>query len=248
MTRIIILAAGKGTRMNSDLPKVLAPLNNRPMIKYLLDSVKVSGVDAHPIVVVSPDNKDIIREELKGYNVEYVIQEKQLGTGHAVASTENALSHNDSKPETLIVLFGDQPFVKAKSIKDFANLHPTALTIMPTNLPDFNEWRQNFYHLGRIVRGADGQVEKITEFKDASDEEKQISEINVGFMCFNTEWLFKNLSNLDNNNNKQEYYLTSLVNIAFAQGFAIDTYNIEPHEAMGINSLEELNIAENLIS
>ena len=84
MNRLVILAAGKGTRMNSELPKVLIPLNGRPMINYLMDSVVASQVDPKPLVVVSPDNKEIIRQALQGYNVEYVIQEQQLGTGHAV--------------------------------------------------------------------------------------------------------------------------------------------------------------------
>ncbi len=248
MTRIIILAAGKGTRMDSELPKVLVSLKNRPMIKYLMDSVVAAKVDPKPIVVVSPDNKEIISEALKEYNVEYAIQDKQLGTGHAVACAQASLEHNDVKIDTLIVLYGDQPFLKVESIKAFAELKPEALTIMPTNLPDFEDWRQNFYRLGRIARGADGRVERIVEFKDANEEEKLITEINIGFMCFNYDWLFKNISALRNNNNQQEYYLTDMVKIAFEQGYQVDTFNIEPHEAMGINSVIELNTAENLIS
>jgi len=247
MTRIIILAAGKGTRMNSELPKVLVPLKNRPMIKYLMDSVVAAKVDPKPIVVVSPDNQEIISEALKEYNVEYAIQDKQLGTGHAVACAQAALEKNNEKIDTLIVLYGDQPFLKVESIKAFANLNPGALTIMPTNLPDFEDWRQNFYRLGRIARGADGKVERIVEFKDASDEEKLITEINIGFMCFNYDWLFKNISALRNNNNQQEYYLTDMVNIAFAQGFEVDTHRIEPHEALGVNSVNDLNVAENIL-
>lgn len=247
MTRIIILAAGKGTRMNSELPKVLVPLKNRPMIKYLMDSVVSSRVDARPLVVVSPDNKEIISRELKEYDVEYVIQDQQLGTGHAVACAQAVLDRNDIKPDAILVLYGDHPFLKSESIKNFANLAPEALTIMPTNLPDFSDWRQNFMRWGRIIRGAGNKVEKIIEFKDASEEEKLISEVNPGFMCFNAAWLFKNIQTLRNNNNQQEYYLTDMVSIAFDQGHEVGTINIEPHEAMGINSLEELNTAENLI-
>jgi UDP-N-acetylglucosamine diphosphorylase/glucosamine-1-phosphate N-acetyltransferase len=247
MTRIIILAAGKGTRMNSELPKVLVPLKNQSMIKYLMDSVVASGVDARPIIVVSPDNKEIISAELKDYNVEYAIQEKQLGTGHAVAAAQDALDKNDDKPNNIIVLYGDHPFLKAESIKRFSQLMPEALTIMPTNLPDYDGWRQNFYHWGRIIRGASGNVEKIVEFKDASDEEKLVTEVNPGFMCFKADWLFKNLAELRNDNNQKEYYLTDMVKIAFNEGYEITTINIEPHEAMGINSLEELQAAENLL-
>ena len=248
MTRIVILAAGKGTRMDSELPKVLVPLNGRPMIKYLMDSVVASGVDLRPIVVVSPDNKEIISAELKEYNIEYVIQTEQLGTGHAVACAQEVIEKDDTPADSLIVLYGDHPFIKSDSIKKFANLNPEALTIMPTTLPDFDDWHQNFYHWGRIIRGADGKVESIVEFKDASDEEKLVTEVNPGFMCFNCAWLFKNIAELKNNNNQKEYYLTDMVNIAFGEGHEIGTVSIEPHEAMGINSREELTVAENLIS
>lgn len=248
MTRIVILAAGKGTRMNSELPKVLVPLNGRPMIKYLMDSVVTSGVDSKPIVIVSPDNKEIVSQELKNYNIEYAIQEQQLGTGHAVACAQAALEKSDMSVDNIIVLYGDHPFLKSDSIKKFSELDPKALTIMPTTLPDFDGWHQNFYHWGRIIRGVNGQVEKIVEFKDASDEEKLVTEVNPGFMCFNYSWLFKNIKDLQNNNTQKEYYLTDMVKIAFNEGQKVGTISIEPHEAMGINSQDELAIAESLIN
>jgi len=248
MTRIVILAAGKGTRMNSELPKVLVPLNGRPMIKYLMDSVVASGVDTKPIIIVSPDNQEIISQELKDYNAEYVIQNQQLGTGHAVACAQEVLEKSEIPTDNIIVLYGDHPFLKSDSIKKFSDLNPKALTIMPATLPDFDDWHQNFYHWGRIIRGVDGRVEKIVEFKDASDEEKLVTEVNPGFMCFNYSWLFKNIADLQNNNIPKEYYLTDMVNIAFAEGYEIGTVSIEPHEAMGINSREELLIAEGLLS
>jgi len=245
MNRIVILAAGKGTRMNSELPKVLVSLNGRPMINYLMDSVAASQVDPRPLVVVSPDNQEIISQALQGYNVEYVIQEQQLGTGHAVHS---ALQYLDDTMENIIVLYGDHPFLKTESIQKFAQANPEAVTIMPTLLSDFNDWRHNFYHWGRIIRGADNQVEKIIEFKDASEKEKLITEVNPGFMCFNKIWLLENINDLKNNNKSQEYYLTDMIEIAFSQGHKINTIMIESQEAMGINSLKELKIAEDLIN
>jgi len=244
MTRIVVLAAGKGKRMDSDLPKVLVPLQGRPMIKYLLDSVFTSQVDLRPIVVVSPDNKNIISQALSEYNLEYIIQDKPLGTGHAVACVRDYLT---PEIDQVIVLYGDHPFLKATSIKRFAAQQPEALTIMPTLLPNFEGWYQNFYYWGRIVRGTNGQVEKIIELKDATEEEKLIAEVNPGFMAFNCRWLLDNISHLDNKNKAQEYYLTSLVDIAFTQGKPVETIKIEPTEAMGINSLEELKIAESLL-
>ena len=244
MNRIVILAAGKGTRMNSELPKVLVPLKGRPMIKYLLDSVFASGVDLKPCIVVSPNNQEIIKKALAEYNLEYAVQDKQLGTGHAVACARNYLSP-DAK--NILVLYGDHPFLKAESIKKFINAENNSLIIAPTILPDYNDWHQNFYHWGRIVRGADNKVEGIVELKDASEEQKLIREVNPGFMVFDYKWLFKNVDKLKDNNNAKEYYLTDMVKIAFEEGKEVGTINIEAREAMGINSLEELKIAESLI-
>jgi len=248
MTRIVVLAAGKGTRMDSELPKVLIPLKNRPMITYLMDSIRAAGVDPRPLVVVSPDNKEIISQELQEYSVEYVIQTEQLGTGHAVACIKEFIERESPTTKNIIVVYGDHPFLKIASIQKFAALNPEAVMIMTTVLPDFDDWRQNFYHWGRIVRDASGAVEKIVEFKDASAEEKLIIEVNPAFMCFNKDWLFKNIDRLTAANKQKEYYLTDMVKIAFEEGYHIDTINIEPHEAMGINSLEELKVAENLVA
>lgn len=244
MTQIVILAAGKGTRMNSELPKVLVPLNGQPMIKYLMDSVMAAEPELKPIVVVSPDNKLIISQALKNYDVEYAIQEKQLGTGHAVAAAKDLIA---PEAKNVLVLYGDHPFLKTDSIKTFLGLNPLSLTIMPTLLPSFNDWYHNFYNLGRIVRDSKGDIEGIVEFKDSNDEEKTIKEINLGFMCFNRDWLFTNIDKLKDNNNAHEFYLTDLVKIAFSEGYKIGSVIIEPREAMGINRLEELQIAEGLV-
>ncbi len=243
MTQIIILAAGKGTRMNSELPKVLVLLKDKPMIQYLMEAVEASGVDSKPIIVVSPDNQEIIAQALSDYNLDYVIQDKQLGTGHAVACAQRQVRPD---VDNILVLYGDHPFLKTASIKRFAQLNPEALTIMPTILPSFDDWYHNFYHLGRITRDSSGEVNGIVEFKDATDAEKLIKEINLGFMCFNKNWLFENIDKLQDNNNAHEFYLTDMVNIAFKQGFKVGTSPIEPREAMGINRPEELSIAESL--
>lgn len=240
MTQIVILAAGKGTRMGSDLPKVLVPLNGKPMIHYLMKSVVVSGVDVKPIVIVSPDNKEIISRALVDYEIEYALQDKQLGTGHAVACSRSAIK---SETKKIVVLYGDHPFLTADSIKKFAALNPSAVTIMPAVLPDFSGWHHNFYGWGRIVRNQAGQVEAIVELKDASEEEKLITEVSPGFMCFNKDWLFANIDKLKDDNRAHEFYLTDMIKIAFNEGHHIDTVSIEPREAMGVNSLEELAIA-----
>lgn len=245
MTKIIVLAAGKGTRMNSEWPKVLAPLNERPMIKYLMDSILESGVDPKPILVVSSENKEIISRELEEYPLQYVVQEQVLGTGHAVACTQ---SHWSAEADNILVLNGDHPFLNSGSIEKCAAAEPKALIMMITKLPDFNEWRHNFYHWGRIIRDAAGAIARIVEFKDATEEERLITEVNPAAMCFNRGWLAENINLLDNANSQQEYYLTDLVKMAFQSGLLVDSLQIEPQEAMGINSLEELRIAEGLLS
>ena len=245
MTQIVILAAGRGTRMGSELPKVLVPLNGRPMIDYLISSVYACGFKLDPIVVVSPDNVDIIKEALKSYKVSYAIQKDQLGTGHAVRSARDKVSSEANK---ILVLYGDHPFLSSESITKFANVDTKAVAVAPTKLPNFEGWHANFYSWGRMVRNSEGKVKAIVELKDSSEEEKEITEVNPGFMLFNKEWLFNNIDKLEANNKAHEFYLTDMVGIAFLENYEIDTISIEPKEAMGINSLAELKIAEDLVN
>ena len=244
MNQIVILAAGKGTRMNSDLPKALVSIKGKPMIYHLLDSVVATEVDPQPIIIVSPENKDIISESLKGYNVQYAIQFEQLGSGHAVSCVKDLV-----KPETenIIVLYCDHPFLKAEPLKKCAASKIETVLVMTTKLNDFEDWRHNFYHWGRFVRNDQNEIERIVEFKDASDQEQLITEVNPGFMAFNSSWLWPNIKLLSNNKSQHEYYLTALPGIDFDEGYKIPSISIEAYEAMGINSLEELKIAESLI-
>ena len=240
MNQVVILAAGKGKRMNSNLPKALVCLNNRPMIHYLLDSVEASGLDGNPIVIVSPDNHEQISEALVGYRVQYAFQEEQLGTGHAISCAINLI-----KPETenIIVLYCDHPFITPESLKKFAEIKVESVLVMPTKLPDFESWRHNSYHWGRFIRNANNEIEKIVEFKDATPEEQLITEVNPGFMAFNNAWLWPNLILLNNNNANHEYYLTALPGIASDQGYKVASIFIEPSEAVGINSPRRISFS-----
>lgn len=140
-TKIVgILAAGKGTRMGSELPKALVPLKGRPMIIHLIESVVSSGVDDLPIVVVSPDNKEIISRTLADYDCDYAIQEQQLGSGHAACARHKIPADTDN----VMVLYCDHPFVTAPSIKKFGEFMTEAVTIMPTELDSYDDWHQNF--------------------------------------------------------------------------------------------------------
>ncbi|MDD4901340.1 MAG: NTP transferase domain-containing protein [Patescibacteria group bacterium] len=242
--KIVILAAGKGRRMKSELPKVLARLKGKPMIEYLVKACLESGVDTNPIIVVSPDNKEIISRALAAYDCQYAVQTEQLGTGHALAAAQNLV---DESIDHIICLYGDHPFVKAETIEKVAASHNGVITMMTVQAGDFNDWRQCFYYWGRIIRDEHGQIEKNIEFRDASDEIKRITEVNPSMYCFQSRWLWQNLKKIRNHNAQKEYYLTDMVGLAFEQKQKINTFPLDPKEAVGINSQEELAVAESLL-
>jgi bifunctional N-acetylglucosamine-1-phosphate-uridyltransferase/glucosamine-1-phosphate-acetyltransferase GlmU-like protein len=229
--------------MNSDLPKVLLPIKGRAMIKYLIESISRTKINSRPIVVVSPDNKEAIKEALKEYELDLAVQSEQLGTGHAVSSAREFIS-DDVK--NIIVLYGDNPFITSASIEKLLENHKNKVSMMTVEVEDFSDWRKNFYHWGRIIR-KDGEIEKIIEFKDAVDEVKEIKEVNPALFCFDSAWLWENIEKLKNDNNQKEYYLTDLIKIAFEQNIIINSSLIEAREAIGINSLEELEVAKGLV-
>lgn len=243
MTQIIILAAGRGSRMGSELPKVLVPLRGKPMICYLMESLMAAKSELKPIVIVSPDNKKIISEALAAYQVDYAIQEEQLGTGHAVSCARDYI---DSRASNIFVLNGDHPFYQSETIKNFPLKHQGVLSMITVVLPNFRDWYLVFYHWGRIIRNKDKNIQEIKEFKDATDEEKEILEVNPNCFCFNKDWFFSNIDKVRDDNKAHEFYLTDMVKIAFSQNRTVYTSSIEPYEAIGINSPEELEIAEKI--
>lgn len=244
MQQIVIMAAGKGTRMNSESPKVLVPLKGRPMLAYLLDSISKTQPELRPIIVVSPSNQKMIKDALKDYDLQYAVQERPLGTGHAVAS---AVSHLDPSATVVFVLNGDHPFYKMETIKDFPLKHEGVLSMITVTLPDFEDWHSIFYHWGRVIRDQENSAQGIIEFKDASEEEQKILEVNPNCFCFDKDWLLSHIHNLNNQNKPGEYYITDLVKIAFNEGHKVKTFPIPPQEGIGINSLAELDIASTLI-
>jgi len=245
---VVILAAGKGKRMQatSQQPKVLVPLAGRPMISYLLDSIEQSLLNIKPVIVIAPD-LEIISRSL-GSRCQYVIQEEQRGTGHAVQTAQaNLLDYKH-----VLVLYGDHPFVSADCIRKIISCHlrdEAVLTLATVKVPDFNEWRVGFSHFGRIVRDDNGQIQRIVEHKDATDDEKQITEVNPSYFCFNAQWLWEHLPLLDCRNAQNEYYLTDLVELALKQNDRLTSLTLDnPHEALGINTLEQLALAEQFVA
>ena len=241
--KIIVLAGGKGHRMQSELPKVLMPVKGKVMIKHLLESVAKSGIDLEPSIVVGYGKEAVLKE--LGKNYEYIIQKEQLGTGHAVLCTRE---HLENKAEHVLVLYGDHPFVSAETIKKLADIHLKSgknITMGTVKLPDFLDWREFFYHnFSRIVRNEKGEIIKDVQFKDTNEEEKSITEVDPCYFCFKAEWLWKKLQTLKNDNAQKEYYLTDLVKIAMAESSGIKSIDIAPREGLGANSKKELEILE----
>jgi bifunctional UDP-N-acetylglucosamine pyrophosphorylase / glucosamine-1-phosphate N-acetyltransferase len=238
----VILAAGKGTRMKTKLPKVMHELDGKPLVRYVVDSVK--DICDRKVLVISADNGYI--HDLFGDEVEYAVQEKQLGTGHAVMSAEGLLNNQISH---VIVLYGDMPFVTRESIERLMKKHTdknNTITLMTAVLPNFDDWRESFYSFGRIVRGQDGHITKILEMKDANNEELETKEINPSYFCFKSDWLWENLKKLDNNNAAGEYYLTDLVKKAIDDGEKISSIEIDPKETLGVNSQDDLKAAKSI--
>ena len=245
--RIIILAAGKGVRMQSELPKILIPLHGKMLITYLLDSIKKSGIDDKPAIIVGQQRELVMQTLGPGY--EYIIQEKQLGTGHAVLCAKKYL---ENKTDNVIILCGDHPFPSRQTIQKLAETHVQSsniLTMATAILPDFNDWRSLFYKsFSRIIRDQDGNILRSVEFKDANEAERKIKEINPFFFCFKAKWLWDNLETIKNNNVQQEYYLTDLVKKAIEEKQPVGSIMVNPREALGVNSKEDLEILEELIA
>jgi len=243
--RIVILAAGKGTRMRSDIPKTLTPIGGKPILQYLYESVVASGLNGDPIVVTGPERVRLC--DAFGGSCEYAVQEEQLGTGHAVLASRDTVGEADA----LIVLYGDHPFISSQTIRALAHRHQergNTITLMTARVPNFEGWRCVFARWGRMFRGADGHISRVVQYKDATDAERDITEVDPALYCFETSWLWENLPRLKNENAQREYYLTDLIEMAAAQGKPLSSIDVAPEEVIGINTQEEREIAEAVLA
>jgi len=238
--KFVILAAGKGTRMESDLPKALAPLVGKPMIVHLVESLRAVSMEK-PVVIIGHKG-DLIRQEL-GDSAHYVLQNEPLGTGHALSQAQAACG----SAKNIVVLSSDQPLIKSNTILECITRHNilnAKITFTTTEVNDFEDWRKYFLTHGRILR-QDNEVQGIREYKDATDEEKNIKEVNTGCCyVFDSIWLWENIKNIKNTNAKGEYYLTDLIELASKQNHKIETLKIDAIEALGANSKEELEMLQ----
>ncbi len=232
----LILAAGKGTRMQSDKAKVLHELNGRSMLDYSIEAAKRAG--AEKIVAVIGHQADQVREEFSGSGCIFVEQSPQLGTGHAVLQAKDVLSGYEG---LTVILCGDVPLLKSATIQSLVDNHlaeKAVVSVLTTIPPPPHAY-------GRIVKDQNGNVLKIVEHKDATDVERQIGEINTGIYCVDTKFLFDALGKVTNNNQQKEYYLTDIVEIAVREGRKVKSFIAADYvEVMGINTLEELARAE----
>ena len=242
---VVVLAAGHGKRMQSDIPKVMHTLKNKPLVDHVITTVEDSNCCTLPTIVVSPHHT-FVQDHIKDRAV-YVVQQEQLGTGHAVAQAKDLLK---GKVDHVLVLYGDMPFVKADSITRLIERHverKNTITLMTFEVPNFEDEYKPFYSFSRIIRNTEtGHIAKDVQMKDCSKEELTVKELNPCYFCFDADWLWNNIDTLNNNNAQDEYYLTDLLKKAIQSGESISSIDIEPKEARGINSKEDLEVAKNI--
>ena len=223
---VVILAAGKGTRMFSEKPKVLHKLSNQPLLQYVINAAK--NLNPTNINVVVGYKSDLVEQEFSKENINWVVQKEQLGTGDAVKYTASFL-----KGSQTIVLYGDVPLININDLKTLINISKNGLGILTFN-------KNNPKGYGRIKR-IKKEVEGIVEERDCSEEEKKITEINTGIMCMDTSKLNNWLSQITNNNSQKEYYLTDIVALAKKDNIKVVTHEAKNETTIsGINSKAEL--------
>lgn len=234
----VILAAGKGTRMKSALPKVLHKVGGKPMVQHVLDAAKEAGTTRNVIVIGFGGEK--VKETI-GEQAEIVVQAEQLGTGHAVRQAEGVLSGVEG---TVLVLCGDTPLLTGSLLKKLCKEHEVSgakATVLTAIMPDATGY-------GRIIRDKAGNVAKIVEHKDATEEERKVQEVNSGIYCFDKKALFDALTKVGCDNAQGEYYLPDVLEILKDQGEKIwATAADDYEETLGINSRVQLAGAEKIL-
>lgn len=231
----VILAAGKGTRMNSALPKVLHQAAGRPLVDWVIDACEAAGIDR--IVVVVGYCEDLVREALAGRGVEFVTQREQLGTGHAAAMGRQVL---DGFEGEVLVLNGDSPLITGEVLRDMVARHREAaadaslLYVVPAEPLEY----------GRLIFGPDGGVVDVVEERDCTPAQKAIRELNAGFYVFNAPAIWTVLDSLRNDNRAGEYYVTDVPRHYGARGGRVIGVAAPAEMALGVNTPEQLQRVE----
>ena len=236
---VIILAAGKGTRMQNSLAKVLIPVAGKPTLEFVLATA--ATLNPSRILVVVGHQADRVQEIFSNQDLEFVLQKEQLGTGHAARQTEQKLTNFEGY---ILVLCGDMPLIKTETLQRLLREHNkikakcSVLTLKSKAKNDF----------GRIVRDKEGSFLKIVEHREVSDKEKEVDEFNSGVYCFDKNLFFKALSSIDNDNIQKEYYLTDTLEYSVKIGCPVASVQIEDvDEIIGINTPDDLQRVEQLL-
>jgi len=228
MLDILVLAAGKGTRMRSDLPKVLHPVSGKALVQHVVDTARQVG--GEQILIIVGHGAEKVEERMAAPDVKFILQAQQLGTGHAVQQALPQLR----KDATVLILYGDVPLTRVETLqKLIAGVSDSQMGLLTVTMPDPSGY-------GRIVRDDAGAVTAIVEHKDANDTQKKISEINTGIMAVSAKHLQKWLPHLSNKNAQGEYYLTDIIAMAKADGVAIHVEQPNAiEEVEGINNRQQ---------
>jgi bifunctional UDP-N-acetylglucosamine pyrophosphorylase/glucosamine-1-phosphate N-acetyltransferase len=233
---IIILSAGKGTRMKSELPKVMHQVAGREMVNMVIDEAKKLNPQNITLVVSSEMEifYDKIKNEHKNYHIDFAIQNERKGTGHAVSCAISTFNKNKELKQKVLILYGDTPLISHQTLeKMLQKINDFSVCIL-----GFNDEKENAY--GRLVIKDSGHLEKIVEFKDANETEKKISLCNSGVIAIDGEALPHLLSQIKNDNSAQEFYLTDIIAIANNQGLKCTFIKTNIEEVLGVNSRIEL--------
>lgn len=240
----IILAAGKGTRMKSEKPKVLHKIFDKTLLGYVLDAVNNTHMVEQSYVIVghkAEEVKDFVSQNYAN-NTKTILQSPQLGTGHAVSMASSELENFDGE---VIILCGDTPLITSDTISDFIEYHKenkADITVMSAIF-------ENPFNYGRIVRNIDKTLKKIVEEKDATSEEKQIQEVNAGIYCVNWSKVKNSFKDLKSNNSQGEYYLTDIISWGVKHDLNVQAYTLKDNtEILGINSKIQLAQAAKILN
>lgn len=236
--KAVILAAGKGTRMKSDLPKVVHTIDGKCLVDYAIEAAKGAGADE--VCLVVGYKSDVVKGSIQNKDVAFVMQEEQLGTGHAVKCAKDFMGEDGQT----MILFGDTPLITAKTLKNLADYHKekgNTVTVLSAMMEDPTGY-------GRIIRDEKGNFVKSVEHKDANEKELASHEVNSGMYIFDTKELKEALEKITPNNAQGEYYLPDTLTIIKEKGLRVDAYALDnPEDITGVNDQEQLKAATEII-
>jgi len=250
MNQVIIMAGGKGTRMNmTDKPKTMIPVAGKPIVEHIVEAAERAVPETKPVIIIGFKGEKIA--EHFDLRVTCVEQREQLGTGHAVACAAPLFR---DRPDIghIVVVCGDQPLISSETIRTVLEHHEKqgeTITLGTIVVPDFTGIHEHMLHYGRIVRNPEGNVERIVEYKDATEEERDIREVNPSVYCFESSWLWEHIDRLGSENASQEFYITDLIGMAMKEGKTICAIPLaDPLEGLNVNTPDHLVAIESVFS